>query len=304
MRKAVVDVGSNSVLLVVGELASGRLRIVHEDTQVTGLGSGVKATGQMSAEGMQQTLGVLRDFFQRAAASGASETIAMATMAARIATNRDDFLQLAQAQNTPVQVLSGEEEAELGFRSVAEDDTFATETRIAIIDPGGNSTELVLAEQTEKGWQTSFRKSFAIGTLALRDGILSDQSPNAYSLLRAAVELDLAIGEVPTLGEGTAIVLGASGTNLVSVKKKLPKWNPDLVHGEQLEFEEIGRAVGWLSQMSDAERASLVGLEIGREKTIHLGALILERFMHAIRVESVKVSVRGWRHALLKSVLS
>jgi exopolyphosphatase / guanosine-5'-triphosphate,3'-diphosphate pyrophosphatase len=51
--------------------------------------------------------------------------------------------------------------------------------------------------------------------------------------------------------------------------------------------------------MSDAERAAIPGMERGRERTIHLGALILERFMHALRTDECRVSVRGWRHALL-----
>ena len=304
MRKAVVDVGSNSVLLVVGEMFSGRLKVVHEETRVTGLGAGVRATGRLSDEGIQWTLEALRDFFHSAESHGALETIARATMAARIATNRDTFLQMAADQATPVKILSGEEEAELGFRSVSDDEAFFGESRIAIIDPGGNSTELVLAEKMESEWQVGFRKSFAIGTLGLRDGLLGDESPNPDSLLRAVAEIDAAIGEVPALNKGTAVVLGASGTNLVTLKKKLALWDPHLVHGERLEYEEIGRAVGWLSAMTDAQRASLVGLEKGREKTIHLGALILERFMHAIRVEQVTVSVRGWRHALLKSLFS
>jgi exopolyphosphatase / guanosine-5'-triphosphate,3'-diphosphate pyrophosphatase len=51
--------------------------------------------------------------------------------------------------------------------------------------------------------------------------------------------------------------------------------------------------------MTDAERSQVAGIEPGREKTIHIGALILERFLYALRQERAVVSVRGWRHAML-----
>ncbi|MEZ5162845.1 MAG: hypothetical protein R2688_03645 [Fimbriimonadaceae bacterium] len=88
---------------------------------------------------------------------------------------------------------------------------------------------------------------------------------------------------------------------MISIREGFADWQPDKVHGQILDFEEISRAVGWLCDMTDAERSQIVGLEKGREKTIHLGALILERFMQSIHVLDVTVSIRGWRHALLET---
>ena len=99
------------------------------------------------------------------------------------------------------------------------------------------------------------------------------------------------------------MVLGATGTNLVSIREKLKAWEPDKVHGAVLDYEEISRAVGWLMPMTDAQRRDVPGMEPGREKTIHIGALILERFLFALRASSCGVSVRGWRHALLENGL-
>ena len=304
MRKAVIDVGSNSVLLVVGEQTPVGLRIEYEESRVTGLGAGVKATGRLSQEGMRATLTAVRDFFRIAVEHGAEGTIAAATMAARIASNQSEFLVMADQQGTPIEILSGDDEAELGFRAIAEDATFGELDLISIIDPGGNSTELVIASKANGGWLSQFRKSFPIGTLGLRDGALENESPDSGAILKGVAEIDSVFVGKSLPEAGKAFVLGATGTNLVTLKKRLSHWNPDLVHGEVLEYEEVGRAVGWLSPMTDIERAGLVGLEKGREKTIHIGALILERFMHAIHVSEVTVSVRGWRHALLNSLFS
>jgi exopolyphosphatase/guanosine-5'-triphosphate,3'-diphosphate pyrophosphatase len=81
----------------------------------------------------------------------------------------------------------------------------------------------------------------------------------------------------------------------------MTEWDPTRVHAAWLDYEEVSKAVGWLCGMTDAERAAVPGLERGREQTIHIGALILERFLHAIRSLGTSVSVRGWRHALLES---
>jgi exopolyphosphatase/guanosine-5'-triphosphate,3'-diphosphate pyrophosphatase len=83
----------------------------------------------------------------------------------------------------------------------------------------------------------------------------------------------------------------------------MTEWVPERVHGQVLDYEEVGRAVGWMMPMTDAQRAAIVGMERGREKTLHIGALILERFLHALRAPECAVSVRGWRYALLEEGL-
>ena len=84
----------------------------------------------------------------------------------------------------------------------------------------------------------------------------------------------------------------------------MPEWKPELVHGATLQYEEISKAASWLSDMSLAERAALIGMEKGREATIHAGALILERALFALGAETCRVSVKGWRHARLASTRS
>lgn len=304
MRKAVIDVGSNSLLLVVGELSGGEIKVVHEETRVTGLGEGVKKSGQLSEAGMERTLAALSEFFLAAGSYGVETIRAAATMAARIAANTADFQERAEAQATPVEVLSGDDEAELGFRAVAADPIFARSRRLSIIDPGGNSTELVTADRIDDGWRVRFRRSYPIGTLGLRDGPLAAEALDSEAMMAGVREIDLTLGLEYLPGAcGAVAVLGATGTNLVTIKHKMVHWEPEKVHGQFLEFEEVSRSAGWLCRMTDSERAQVVGLEKGREKTIHIGALILERFMHALHTADVAVSVRGWRHAMLEDLL-
>ncbi|MBI1755591.1 MAG: hypothetical protein HYR64_00600 [Fimbriimonas ginsengisoli] len=301
MRKAVVDVGSNSVLLVVEERREGVWRPVFESSEVTGLGEGTRDSGMLGEEPMARTLAALRRAWVRASAKGVAHPQAGATMAVRIARNRAEFLRRAEAQGTPFLVLTGEEEAQLGFLSVALDPCFAQATRLSIVDVGGHSTELVTAEARGGVWTTKLRRSLPIGTLGLVGGGLCDDVPGPALILRACQEIDDAIGSVYMPGEaGEVVTLGATGTNLASIREGLSKWEPARIHGTKLALDEISAAAGRLFGLTIAERALLKGIEHGRERTLLAGALILERALIAMGVEGCKVSVRGWRHALLE----
>lgn len=289
------------MLLVVEEQTPLGWDVVFEETAITALGAGTKQTGQLGEAGMVATLAALKQMFEQAKERGADSIQAVATMAARIAMNTDDFLALAKAQGTPVFVLSGEDEAALGFRSVVSDPMFSGAARISIIDPGGQSTELVMAHRTEEGWQKSFQHSFPVGTLGLKTTAVTDEMPDKGQILKAFAEVSDTIGRRwhPDKA-GQVVVLGATGTNLVSIREQLLSWQPEKIHGARLTYEEVSQAVSTLSAKSEAERRAIPGMELGREKTIHLGALILEAFMNALGTPTCSVSVRGWRHALLE----
>ncbi len=300
MRKAVIDVGSNSVLLVVEERIDDIWQPVYESSEVSSLGVGTKETGLLSEEGMSYTLDALRRAYAKAEELGVDETVAAATMAARIAKNTHEFLHRAVQQRTPVFVLSGDDEADLGFQAVANDPIFDKHPRLSIVDVGGQSTELVTADRSQ-GWVTRYRKSYAIGTLALRGSTLSDEANGPEEVLTASSQIDQILGETYYLDNaGHTIVLGATGTNLITIREKMVEWDPAKVHGQWLEFGEISRAVGYMMPMTDSERGAITGMEKGREKTLHIGSLILERFLFAIKAGGCSVSTRGWRHALLE----
>lgn len=301
MIRAAIDVGSNSVLLVVAERNGVGWRVLAETSEVTGLGRGALKTGEIGAEGADETLAALARAFGLARSLGAQEVRAGGTAALRIATNRLEFLRAASVQGTPIDVLSGDEEAALGFAAVADDPLFSDVDLISIVDPGGHSTELMTARRTADSWSERYRRSFCIGALGLREGALSAEAPDLGARLRAVAQIDDAIGLRYLPGQcGTVVVLGATGVNLASIREGHERPTPARTHGQRLGYEEVARAVGAMCDLDDAGRAALRGIEPGRERTLHIGALILERFLFAIGAESCVVSARGWRHALLE----
>lgn len=301
MRKAVIDVGSNSVLLLIEERVDGGWRPVHESTYVTSLGENTKKTKLLGEAGMAHTLEALRTCFDIARSYDALEILAGVTMAGRIAANTGDFLERASKQGTPAFVVTGDQEADLSFLAVASDPAFSAASRISMIDVGGQSTELTTADRASNGWKILHRKSYAIGTLALLASTLSDECPSGLAQLAACREIDEAIGLCYLPGRaGTAVTVGATGTNLVTLRERMATWDASAVNGARLGYEEISMALHRLFELSAADRSGLVGIQKGREKTLPIGALILERFLYALRSEDCLVSVRGWRYALLE----
>jgi exopolyphosphatase/guanosine-5'-triphosphate,3'-diphosphate pyrophosphatase len=303
VRKAAIDVGSNSVLLVVADVIGSDISVVFESSAVTGLGEGARETGRLSDDAMRRTLAAVREAWTAANSRGAIAIRAAATMAARMASNAEVFLGMAHDQGTPVEILSADDEAALGFRAVALDPCFESVPRLLIVDVGGHSTELAAGNRPQ-GLDLDpvpdFKTSFPIGTLGLVGGLLRDECPDGLALLNASRHIDdwLRSTPLPEL-RGAVIALGATPTNLVAIREGLSGRQPEAVHGAILTYEEISGAVGWLSRMTLAERSRIVGMEPGREGTLHAGALILERVLFALGSDSCLASVRGWRHALL-----
>lgn len=296
-----MDVGSNSVLLVVAELRDGRWKSIIESAQVTGLGKGTRRSELLQTDSMNQTLVALRDAFELAAHHRAESIVAAATMALRIASNAEEFLSAARSQGTPVVVISGEEEARLGFESVAADPMWGDDGRITILDPGGHSTEIVTSERQGSHWKKRFENSFPVGALGLLEGPLSDERPDAEALLRASTEIDDCLkARAPETPAGRIVSLGATPVNLARIELGLTEWDPEAIHGFELDLATISGYVKTLSAMTLEQRRGLRGIEPGREATLPGGALILERCLHYLRAESCSVSVRGWRHAMIE----
>ena len=291
------------MLLLVAEFDGSDWSAVFESSEVTGLGTGLGSGGELQPESMSRTLDAIGEAYKRAAGLGAAKVIAAGTMALRIASNTSEFCEKAAAQGTPVEVISGEREAELGLRCVLEDPAFASHHCISVVDPGGPSTEIVIARRDGDSWKTLSSTSYEVGALGLCEEVLGYDSPDGGQRLAATAQIDSVLTAQPPASEPSiAVTLGATGTNLVAMREKMTEWDAERVHGAYLSYLEIGGAVGSLCDMTAAERSQLPGLEKGREHTIHAGALILERCLYLLHVEGCFVSTRGWRHALLEQV--
>lgn len=298
-RLASVDIGTNSVLLLVAEKGpDGRLSPVREEAEITRLGRGVDRSGLLSPEGMEATLAVLGRFAGLAREAGAQRLVVTATSAAREARNGQEFLRDARERTgTTVEILSGEEEARLGYLAVAAD--FADRAGpggLLAIDVGGGSTEFVHGD----GSTVRYRTSLDIGSVRLTERcVRSDPpSPAEQQAVRSAVEAALAA--LPAFPE-TVTVVGVAGTvtSLFAVAHGIEPYDAARVHRGWLGREEVALVRSRLCSLQLAERRRLPGIQPRRADVLPAGAILFEAALARLRTPGAWVSDRGLRWGVL-----
>ncbi len=178
-RFASIDVGSNTVLLLVAERRGGGFVPLLERAEITRLGRGVDRTGRLDASSIRDTVEVLASYARQARGLGAEIVACVATSAARDASNSPEFFEAARAAaGLAPEVITGEEEARLVYRS-AWRDFGAAGAPLAVLDVGGGSTEFTWGDgPTPQG-----RRSLQIGAVRLTERVV-DSDPIGVSGLQ------------------------------------------------------------------------------------------------------------------------
>jgi exopolyphosphatase / guanosine-5'-triphosphate,3'-diphosphate pyrophosphatase len=300
MRVGVLDIGSNSVLLLIGERTPSGWRVLTDQTRITRLGEGFDAAKQLQPEAVQRTLRAIDEYLAECRAWQAERIVAAATAVVREASNANAILQPLRERLPPhaeIRVLSEQEEATLSYLSVALDDTLGIGTeRLAVIDIGGGSVEVALGQ----GVQLEAWHSFPVGAGRIREQYMPSDPPHPREVLAATRALDEAFAPLHRLPQPDRVVsIGGTGVNLAMLALGLTAFDPAQVHGVWFNDETPAALLERLLRLSDAERRALPGIEPDRAPLLHVGALILERALFALRREEVQISTRGLRYGIL-----
>ena len=300
MRVGVLDIGSNSVLLLVGERAGAGWRIVTDQTRITRLGAGFGKARLLQPEAIERTLQAVDEYLAHCRALQAGRIVAAATAVVREAVNPDAILQPLRGRlppNADLRVLSEADEARLSYLSVALDDTLDVgAAQLAVLDIGGGSVEVALG----RGAQVQAWRSFPVGAGRVREAYMPSDPPSPREVLAATRALDEAFAPLRELPQPDRVVsIGGTGVNLATLALGLTAFDPAQVHGVWFGDETPAALLERLLRLSDAERRALPGIEPDRAPLLHVGALILERALFALRREEVQVSTRGLRYGVL-----
>jgi exopolyphosphatase/guanosine-5'-triphosphate,3'-diphosphate pyrophosphatase len=288
---ATIDIGTNTTLLLVARPGKGgETEVLDQQAEITRLGRGIGTDAKLGAEGIARTLEVLRRYAVIAGRHGAP-IAAIGTEALRRAPNAAEFLVPAAA------ILGGP--VELTFRSVAE--SFPAEVasgRVAMVDLGGGSTEVIVSERGA----VRFRHSFPVGSVRLHERHIH-HDPAAPAEI-AAVERDVSV----TLEEARRelqraplqLLVGVAGTvtSLAAMSMDLSTYDPARVHGSRLGAVALDQQIARLSGATQPERERMAGLDPRRADVILAGALLLREIVRMARIPEVRVSDRGIRWGL------
>ncbi len=290
---AVIDLGSNTVLLLVIEPGGGVLR---DEARITRLGEGVFTTGVLDPAAELRTRKVVREFASLARELGARRVVGVGTEALRCARDGERVLQelCAEGALDAGYLLDGQQEAELSIAASrrARDQS---QDPLVVIDVGGGSTELAWI-----GGRDEVRgASLALGSVRLTEAHVSRHPIPAAELaeLRNAVERGGAeLAHARGLdGSGEVVAVAGTATTLAALELRLSRYVAEAVEGLALERQTLSRWIAELARMSVEGRRRLPGLEPGRADVIVAGLVILEGMLGAIGAEGFRVSGRGLR---------
>ncbi|WP_459129156.1 Ppx/GppA phosphatase family protein [Guggenheimella bovis] len=268
--KAIIDCGSNSVRLLLFDTKEDFLKGIDR-TEITRLGKGVKETGLLSKESMEETFRVLSEYEEIIKEKGVDTVEVFCTEAVRTAKNGEAFKdEVMDRFHWNVRIISGEEEAEAGFLGAKLQDDH---DHITLVDIGGASTEIIMGTN-----EVEYRKSFPIGALKYTE------NPDT--------SLDEVFEGLPLLKE-PLIGIGGTITSSLSMDLELEKYERKLIQGKPLKRERIDAWVQKLEKMSLEEIEALPGLDKKRAPIILHGLKILQYLLKRTELSEVIVSDYG-----------
>lgn len=286
MRAAAIDIGTNTVLLLVADVVDGVVTPLHQDQRIPRLGKGVDASGNLSMDRMMAVIECLVDYrdaiYER---FGVLPVVVTATSAVRDAANRIEFLWMVEeATGYRIRILRGEEEADTTFRGALSMSPEARHGHIGVIDIGGGSTELIFATD---GVVTK-KHSFDVGSVrqSERSGWMP---PVDMDVVRRNTDELMALFRENGFGDSGRRAVGVAGTAGVvrAVSADL-----SLSALERLQREWSVCAPGELLRRHP-------DILSGREDVIFAGLGILIAAMRVIGADRLEVSDGGIRHGML-----
>jgi exopolyphosphatase/guanosine-5'-triphosphate,3'-diphosphate pyrophosphatase len=305
MRRAVIDIGTNTVKLLVADVAGTVVLPVTEKDATTRLGEGLNESKRLSRTGITRTVDAVAGFVAEATRLGATDVLALTTSAAREAINRDEFLAgVRDGCRLEVRVITGEQEAELIFRGVASDPAWSSQP-VVVLDVGGGSAEFI---QGEAGKIERFQ-SLPLGAVRLTEKFGEDL-PGLIAYLRATLYKLLAgyemhsrkmigtggtittlacvnvVGRVPSRGEG-APAEGSGPTKAAPVDHAV------------LTQDQLRGLVARLNALALPERKKVPGLPPERADIIVAGGAVFLVAMELLAAAELAVSTRNLRYGAL-----
>jgi len=303
VRRAVIDVGTNSVKLLVADVRGRDVQPVQEESRQTRLGKGFYETHRLQPEPIARTAEAVWEFAEIAREKSAVSVRVIATSAARDAVNPTDLTSsIERACGLKTEIISGAREAEWVFEGVATDAELSGQP-LLLLDVGGGSTEFILG----RGAKKSFAHSFPLGTVRLMEQFPHSDPPTRGEFIRCHDWLQNFLhGEVrpqlePALkietGEIRLVGTGGTTSILARIEKKLDRFDREKIERTNLSLEQVTAHRKNLWKLPLADRKETPGLPKTRADVILTGVLIYEAVMTEFGFRELRVSTRGLRFA-------
>jgi exopolyphosphatase/guanosine-5'-triphosphate,3'-diphosphate pyrophosphatase len=303
--RAVIDVGTNSVKLLVADVAGKVVTPLHEGSHQTRLGHGFYETHVLQAGAIDQTAKAVADFVNEAHPWNPTSFKIIATSAARDAVNKDELLRAIESvAGIPVTIISGEQEADWVYKGVTSDPLLAN-SNLLVMDVGGGSSEFILGAGAER----IFAESFPIGSVRLLEKISIGDPPLLTELAECersvhAILIDEVVPKLrpnmEAMGNDVQLVgTGGTSTILARIQLKLRSFSREMIEGTFLSREMLKTEMMRLWSVPLETRKQIIGLPANRADVILPGVVIFHQVMEIFGLATLRVSTRGLRFAAL-----
>jgi len=300
-----IDIGSNSILLTIarrGQSLSGvPLEILVDEAHVTGLSKGLEQSGKISEERLKHSLEILQKYRKYLDQFKVAKFEVVATEAFRKASNGADAkLAVEKILQSPLEIISGEREAELSFWSVQKEHRDSAANKI-VFDIGGASTEVVLGSNA--GIQKKI--SLKVGSVVLTEKFelqKKSSSDDVLNFLRTFIHENISWHDQA----GSTLGIGVAGTmtTLIAIQNKMPVYDRNKVHGQKISIQDAQRILDLVLSKEGKDRSqSITGLSADRADVFGGGLSILVALSAAFRWSEVLCMDSGVRFGLLYEML-
>ena len=303
-RIAAIDIGTNSIHMIVAELRrDGGYRVVDKEKEMVQLGLSSLGGAPLSDEAIDRGVAAIAHMAEVARGWKADEIVAVATSAVREAPNRRDFLRRVKEEaDVRVKVISGEEEADYIYRAVRAAVELDEASTLLCIDIGGGSVELVVGTARE----IYFTASEPLGSLRLAQRFHLEETPRLQDVeacrLYAAEHLRKAAKRINLLGFDMCV--GTSGTIQALTNLAVAAETTAAPALRTLSHSALQEVVRTLCRSKLQQRVEGMGLDPKRARNIVAGALVLDQTMRALRIPTLLVCSVGIREGIVESRLA
>lgn len=290
LKKAAIDIGSNTTLLLVGQKdSSGKIEWLHDESIVTGLGRGVKDNKLFCEEAMDDTFEALKKYADTLKAFNVegSDVRVTSTEAARIAQNASVFFQkIEQELGLSVEVISAEQEAYYTALGVTKFETSALQEKV-ILDIGGASTELIKVQSSP--FKILDTISYPIGSVLSTEFMVGGHFPD---------ELEKRVGR-DSLGRfktKSLVCVAGSMTALAGMIQNLEHFEAQLIDGSVILYRDFEKFVKELERLTPEQLKTKYPFLGKRALTIQAGAQLALEMCARLEVQELRISTFGLRH--------
>lgn len=289
IKKAIIDIGSNSTRLLLIDVNNTIIKSSEKHLRTTRLGENVHSTKKLSENSINKTMLAIDEYVQLANKYNAETIECFATSATRDAKNGKQFVDsIINKHNINVSLIDGEKEANLAYNGALLGFLDIIKNRdVVVIDIGGGSTEVI------QGTKTNINHSVSLDVGAVRlTGLYSSVENNNREIITNMMQFtDNLLTQIKKpINEFIMIGVAGTITSLAQMELQLKEYNPDKIQGYTLTKQMIDNWKNKLNAMTTIQRQNIMGLNPNRADIIPAGVIILSQVMEYINANKLIVS--------------